>query len=91
MTDPVRPDFDPEAGLTNEDLERAGRIGALHARLWRLERLLAAADSRAIEIGLSVQPGQVSAVPAVGLRGLEAERLLSRMIDDTKGELQALL
>lgn len=81
--------------LTDEDRKRADRIGVLSARLWRLEELLAAvgSDTRpaTISVGIGTIPGQVSAIPPVVLRGVEAERLLAGMIDDMKGELQALL
>ena len=81
-------------GLTAEDIKRADRIAALSARLWRLQELLKLASEsggRGVTLGPSVGLGKLALPIDITLRGVEAERLIGHMIDETSGELQALL
>lgn len=91
MTDYAEPGVEPPEGLTPDDRRRANRISVLAHRLHTLETITAQVESRGVQVGLPVPSGQVSVVPPVTLRGVEAERLLATMVDATKGELQALL
>lgn len=78
--------------MTEEDRKRADRIGVLSARLWRLEELLKVVGDETRRLGLKLGINtNVSQLADVVLRGVEAERLLASMIDEAKGELQALL
>lgn len=76
-----------KSAIPDEDRQRAARISRLTIRLERLEALLPFAEGRRIEI----QVPNVPAAHAVYLHGDEGVRLLAYLIDETSGELQALL